>query len=75
MAAYISIVRAHVCVYVCMCAQDGLAHPPHPFFFFLIIVVYKKNLETAGLNNRVRSALYSPLHLKENPSCLTSFLY
>lgn len=38
-------------------------------------MVYKKNLETAGLNNRVRSALYIPLHLKENPSCLTSFLY
>ena len=41
MAAYISIVCAHVracarvCVCVCVCAraQDGLAHSPHLFFF------------------------------------------
>ena len=39
MAAYISIVRAGVCVcvcvWVCVCvyAQDGLAHYPHPFYF------------------------------------------
>ena len=82
MAAYISIVCAHVrvcarvcvCVCVCVCARPRWACSFPPPFFFWLIEIYKKNLETAGLSNRVRSAVCIPSHRKANPSCLTSFL-